>query len=377
MTKTIRLLALLLGAQLLLAAGLHFTGPDLAATANQTPILAFDRDLVDRVLIEGTDQTQTTLARREGTWSLPDLENFPADATRVAQLLARLAELQGGLPVATSAAAQPRFRVGDADFERRVTLFAGEEKLATLYLGSSPGMGQIHARADGSDRIAVVELAAFDIPVPADDWIDRMLVQIPSAEIQAIASGDLRLERIPAPEADAATDAAKATDQPPAPHWQATGLAAGEQLDQEAADALAAKFAELSIGAVLGSTLKPEFGLDAPALSIAVTRRDGDTRTLTIGKNSDGENYTLKASNRPEYFRLPSYTAEQLLQAAAREVLIGANGVGHTPAVVPEAVVPEAVAPEAVAPEAVAPDASTSEAGTPEPEAEEAGTPAP
>lgn len=367
MTKTIRLLALLLGAQLLLAAGLHFTGPDLAATAAQTPILAFDRDRVDRVSIEGADKTQVTLAKREGTWSLPELENFPADATRVAQLLARLAELQGGLPVATSAAAQPRFRVGADDFERRVTLFAGEEKLATLYLGSSPGMGQIHARADGSDRIQVVELAAFDIPLPADDWIDRMLVQIPSAEIQAMAIGDLRLERLPAPEAedkeeaDAATDAAKA-DQPPAPHWQATGLKAGEQLDQEATDALAARFAELSIGAVLGSTAKPEFGLEQPALSIAVTRRGGDTLNFTIGKNRDGENYTLKASQRAEYFRLPSYTAEKLLQAAAREVLIGANGVGNAPA----------IAPDAAAPHAVAPDAST-----PQPGAVETGTAAP
>lgn len=352
MTRTIRLLALLLGAQLLLAAGLHFTGADLAATATQTPILAFDRERVDRVLIEGTDKTQATLARHDGTWGLPDLENFPADATRVAQLLARLAELQGGLPVATSAAAQPRFRVGDADFERRVTLFAGEEKLATLYLGSSPGMGQIHARADGSDRIAVVELAAFDIPMQADDWIDRMLVQIPADEIQAIAIGELRLERIPASDTDAATDAAKATDQPPAPHWQATGIVAGERLDQEAADALAAKFGEMSIGAVLGSTAKPEFGLDPPALSIAVTRRGGDTLSFTIGKNRDGENYTLKASQRPEYFRLPSYTAEKLLQAAAREVLIGVNGVGNMPAVAPAA---EAGGAEAGGAEARAP----------------------
>lgn len=179
MNRTIRLLALLLGVQLLLALGLHFTGPDLAAGAAQTPLLSFDRERVDRAA-EGTDQTRVTLAKRDGAWTLPELDGFPADATRVAQLLARLAELQGGLPVATSAAAQPRFRVGADDFERRVTLFAGDDKLAALYLGSSPGMGQIHARADGSDRIQVVELAAFDIPVQTDDWIDRMLVQIPA-----------------------------------------------------------------------------------------------------------------------------------------------------------------------------------------------------
>lgn len=321
MNGTIRLLALLLGAQLLLALGLHFTGPDLAATATQTAVLEFDRERVDQVLIEAADKTQVTLARGDDTWTLPELDGFPADATRVAQLLARLAELQGGLPVATSATAQPRFRVSDADFERRVTLFAGADKLATLYLGSSPGMGQIHARADGSDRIQVVELAAFDIPVQTDDWIDRMLVQIPREEIAAIAIGDLRLERAPAAEAPGeGTDAA---GEQPGPRWQATGLAADEQLDQAAADALAGKFAELSIGAVLGSAAKPEYGLAKPALTVAVTRSGGDTETFAIGKSADGRNYTMKASSRPEYFRLPSYTAEQLLKAAARDALTG------------------------------------------------------
>lgn len=344
MTRTIRLLALLLGAQLLLALGLHFTGPDLAAGA-QTPLLSFDRERVDRVLVEGTGQTQVTLAKRDGAWTLPELDGFPADATRVAQLLARLAELQGDLPVATSAAAQPRFRVGDADFERRVTLFAGDDKLATLYLGSSPGMGQIHARADGSDRILVVDLSAFDIPVQTDDWIDRMLVQIPREEIAAIAVDDLLIERAPQAAADT-TDAAPAEPQPEAPRWQATGLKTEERLNLAAADTLAAKFAELSIGAVLGREEKPEYGLAKPVLTLAVTRRGGDSLTYTIGKAADGQNYTLKVSNRAEYFRLPSYTAEQLLKAAARDALIdqGADAAAQ-PAADPATNAPEAPAP--------------------------------
>jgi len=344
-TRTIRLLALLLGAQLLLAVGLHFTGPDLAAGAAQTPLLAFDRERVDRVLVEGTDQSRVTLAKRDGAWTLPELGGFPADATRVAQLLAQLAELRGGLPVATSAAAQPRFRVGADDFERRVTLFAGEEQLATLYLGSSPGMGQIHARADGSDRIQVVELAAFDIPVQNDDWIDRMLVRIPGEEIAAIAIGELRIERAPPAEQSAAA-AATAEPESAAPRWHATGLKADEQLDPAAADALADRFAELSIGAVLGSDAKPEYGLAKPALTLAVTRRGGDPITYAIGKAADGQNYTLKVSNRAEYFRLPSYTAEQLLKAAARDTLTGKGAdAAAQPAAEPAAATPEAPAP--------------------------------
>src|SRR5690606_23060981 len=221
-------------------------------------------------------------------------------ATRAAQLLARLAELQAGPPVATSAAAQPRFRVDDTDFERRVTLFAGDHRVAALYLGSSPGMGQIHVRADGSDAIHVVELAAFDIPVQTDEWIDRLLVRVPRQDIAAIAIDDLRLERSTAAPEPSETEAT--TPQPePRQSWRTSGLSTGEQLDQQAADTLADLLAELSISAVLGDTEKPEYGLESPAITLAVTRSDGDTQTFAIGKSADGQQYTLKVSHRPEY----------------------------------------------------------------------------
>lgn len=324
MNRTIRLLALLLGAQLLLALGLHFTGPDLATPAPQTPVLSFDRESIDQLRVEGPDDARVTLARRDGSWTLPELGDFPADATRAAQLLARLAELQAGPPVATSTAAQPRFRVDDTDFERRVTLFAGDRRVAALYLGSSPGMGQIHVRADGSDATHVVELAAFDIPVQTDEWIDRLLVRVPRQDIAAIAIDDLRLERPTAAPEPSETEATTRQPEPRQP-WQASGLRADEQLDQQAADTLAGQLAELSISAVLGDTEKPEYGLESPALTLEVARSDGDTQTFSLGKSADGQQYTLKVSHRPEYLRLPSYTAEQLLAAAARDALVSAE----------------------------------------------------
>lgn len=321
MNRTIRLLAMVLGIQLLLALGLHFTGPDLATPTLQTPVLSFDRERVDQLLVEGPNDAQVRLTRRDGSWTLPELGDFPADATRVAQLVARLAELQAGPPVATSAAAQPRFRVDDTDFERRVTLFSGDDRLTAIYLGSSPGMGQIHVRADGSDAIHVVELAAFDIPVQTDEWIDRLLVRVPLQDIAAIAIDDLRLERSQAAPEPSEIEAATLEPKPRQP-WNASGLRAGEQLDQQAADALASQLAELSISAVLGDAVKPEYGLESPALTLAVTRTSGEIQTFALGKSADGQQYTLKVSHRPEYLRLPSYTAEQLLAAAARDALV-------------------------------------------------------
>ncbi|MFZ5652837.1 MAG: DUF4340 domain-containing protein [Pseudomonadota bacterium] len=319
MNRTIQWLALLLGIQLLVALGLHFTGPDLAPGAARVPLLAFDRERVDRLRLEGPEQAVVTLEKGDAGWTLKELEGFPADTTKVDQLLARLAELQGGIPAATSAAAQPRFRVSDQDFERRIGLFAGDQALGTLYLGSSPGMGQIHARAGDSERIEVVELAAFDIPVKADDWIDRLLVRVPREQITAIEIAGLRIERVAATEGDE-----------PRPRWQATGLAEGEQLNQQAADTLADRLAELSIGAVLGRDAKAEYGLDQPALTLTVVRTGGESFTYRIGKSAGNPLYTLQASSRPEYFRIPSYTAEQLLEAATRGALLAPEKAGET-----------------------------------------------
>lgn len=339
--RTIQWLALLLGIQLLVALGLHFTGPDLAPGAARTPLLAFDRERVDRLRLEGPEEAVVTLEKGAEGWTVQELEGFPADATRVDQLLARLAELQGGIPAATSAAAQPRFRVSDQDFERRVGLFAGEQALGTLYLGSSPGMGQIHARAGDSEQIEVVELAAFDLPVQADDWIDRLLVRVPREQLAAIETDGLRIERVPE------TQGSDGGGGQPAPHWQATGLSDGEQLNQRAADTLADHFAELSIGSVLGREAKPEYGLAQPALTLDVVRTSGESLHYRIGKSAESQLYTLQVSSRPEYFRIPSYTAEQLLEAATRSALLAPEPAGDAPPDAEAEITPEAADPPA------------------------------
>ncbi len=40
-----------------------------------------------------------------------------------------------------------------------------------------------------------------------------------------------------------------------------------------------------------------------------------------IGKAADKEEYTLKSSQRPEYFRLPAYATKPLIAAAQRDTL--------------------------------------------------------
>ncbi len=216
--------------------------------------------------------------------------------------------------------------MADATFERRITLAAGDRSLATLYLGTSPGMRQVHARAADQDAIYSVDLATYEVPVKAEEWIDNTVLEIPAGDIHAIDVAGLRLQRVtePASETKDSASAAKGTATAAKSTWQVTGAAAGETLHAEAADNLAGLLANLQIGAVLGKDDKPEYGLDKPLLKVSLTAKEGKEIDYRIGKMKDGNAYALKVSTRPEYFRLPDYTAKPLLDAAEHRTLLAA-----------------------------------------------------
>jgi hypothetical protein len=338
MKKTILVLAGLLVAQALAAMGLNETGPDLSARTSTTPLLAVDRSKIDHITIEGPDQGKVEIAKVDGSWKLPQENDFPADGQRVTQMLDRMEKLKLGLPVATSSDAEDRFKVSDKTFERRIA-FAGDNKnLATIYLGSSPSMREVNARRAGTKGIYAVNLATYDVPVKAESWEDTSLLEFPEKDIQSIAVDNLTLTReaSPAPAAKGAgTGAAPAAAGAGAgagaatggtaksqPAWQASALGAGESLDSDAADRLATQVANLHFGSVLGKQDEPDYGLAQPALQLTVTRKDGKTVDYTLGKMADGKAYALKVSTQDEYFRVPTYSAQNLLNAAKRDALV-------------------------------------------------------
>lgn len=328
MEKRIKLLAGLLGAQLLLALGLGLSGPELSARSEGAALIEVAMEEIDRITLEAPDQAKVVLAKKDGTWRLPDAGDFPADVSRVEQLLNKLIGLKTGAPVATTAGARERFRVRGDDFERRITLAHGDDTLATLYLGTSPGRGRIHARADGDDAIHAVTFAAYDAAVKTAEWEDKAVLQTPKAEIQAIKVAGLRLERS-GQTANTGPDS-KAGDKTRAsgsPAWVAEALEEGKVLKPEAADKLAGLLANLRIGEVLGREAKPAYGLDKPLLEVTLARKDSSTVVYRLGKEAEKDDYILKASTRPEYFRVPAYTANPLIEAGKQEVLLGLAAV--------------------------------------------------
>lgn len=321
MQKTIGMLAILLTAQLVLAVGMSYTGPNLALHRPDTPLLDLGDRSVDRITIAAPDDRQIVLVRQGDGWVLPGTGDFPADKARVDRLLEELKGLKRGLAVATTKGALQRFKVSDDAFERRVVLASGDETLGTLYFGTSPGMHRVNARASGDDAVYTTEFGVYDAPVKPEDWEDKTVLEIPTGEIETIGLADLTLDRLPAGPA-AAPAGNKAAQQPATKTWTSAGLADDEAVNQANADALAQKLAGLTVGSVLGTGASPGYGLDKPALTIRVQRKGGQPIEYRIGKRDKANDYVLKASSRPEYFRLPAYTVDALVKASTRDQLL-------------------------------------------------------
>lgn len=317
MNKTIKILAVLLAAQLLLAVGVGLSDRGVTATNEPVALVSFDTEKIDRISLDGPENAKVTLSKNDGDWVLPDLGEFPANNNKVKQLFERLEALRSNTPIATSAGAQERFKVSDEQFERRITLSEGDDAVARLYLGSSPGIRLIHARNEASDAIHAVKMAAYDVPVITSDWEDKSVLTLPKTRITAIKVNGLHLQH-----SSQVADSDKANeDSSQSPTWQAYGLAEGKQLKTSAVDKLVGLLADLRFEKVMGHEIKDEYGLEEPVLELSLTPDGGERMTYRVGKAKDKEEYTLKLSTRPEYFRLASYKTKPLIEAASLEEL--------------------------------------------------------
>lgn len=294
MYRTIKIAAALLLIQLGLVAALQFgrTGDD-QPTAN-TPLLGFSPEAVTSLIISGPDNDRVVLHKSGNSWVLPEYFNAPASADQVSAVLARLVGLKQGVAVATTAGAGKRFKVADDLFQRHVVIKAGEGVVGDLYVGTSPGFRQIHARRAGSENVVAVELSTFELETKALQWLDKNMFTVKEEDIEAIALADILLEK-------------KGTV------WQLADLPEGQAIDDNAAADLLAKASGLTVQEVVDpQEAKALFG-GPPALQFTITRKGGGKAEYRLVK-AEGDYYVLKHSERDLYCKVHSLPVENLLK---------------------------------------------------------------
>jgi hypothetical protein len=376
MQRWINILAVFLGLQVLLAAGLMLRGDRLTPAKSDTPLIAVDLKSVDRLAIDGpvspqtdagkaTEATRVELAKRDGRWVMPANFDAPADTKKVEAVLKQLTDAKRGMPIATSAQALDRFKVGERDYERRVLLRQGDKALATVYLGAAPGGRKANARESHDLAVYSVDVATFDLPTRSSDWFDHALLHRDPATLtrieiaqagkpaialrraapaapgkEAQASDDGAAEKQGANEADAKRDDAKkdaakkddAASKPAAPAWSAEGLGTNERIDPAKVDELVQSIANLRVDGVLGTQPQPEWQKETPALRVTLAGAQDKTVTWTLTRIKPDGTHVLKTSDQPWYFELKSWDASPLLDAAAKEKLVAGSSAATPPA---------------------------------------------
>lgn len=194
MSKLNKLLIALFALQLLLTAGIYFGEHSSTAAPSQMALLSTDQGQIDSITIDDGHGKQAQLTKVNGLWQLPDYHQLPADQATVEKALKALADTRPGWPVATTAGSRERFKVNDDDYQIRITLAKGDEKLEPIYLGTSPGFRQIHVRKDGQDAVYNVKLNSYDYSTSNKYWLDHGLLR-PAGKVASVQGPDYSLSK--------------------------------------------------------------------------------------------------------------------------------------------------------------------------------------
>ena len=143
------------------------------------PLLSFDRDKLDKIVITGAEQTESAvLTKDKGAWFLTNLNQLPVSQNQLDTALDKLSALTTSWPIATTKTSHQRFELQEDNFQRRIQLFQGGNKIADLLLGSSPGFRKVHLRMLDNDNVYALPLNTFDFPVKDQQWLDKSLLAI-------------------------------------------------------------------------------------------------------------------------------------------------------------------------------------------------------
>ena len=306
MMKRNLILTILLLVQVALIAGLYLSKKEYGAFSPEEKLLSFNPVDIDTISLAAEGEEPLTLKKGDKGWFIPSYFNFPCNQANIDDLFKKLGELKKGWPVAVSSDSAERFRVGEDNFVRHITLKNGGEVETELFLGSAPSFRKSHARAAGSDDIVVVEFSDFDAEARPDDWFDRDVLKLKPEEISALTMPDFSLHK----DGD---------------DWIVSNLAEGESSVKEETKKLLEKLSGLTMESVLGPENKPEYHQDMPELVLSLQTASGEQVTYTISKPENDEHYVLKSSGNDNYFKVILWMVDSIKEFTRDKVVLNPN----------------------------------------------------
>ena len=293
MSRTVQVLAILLLVQIVIAIGLFSRGDDKGAFIGGEKLLGLDLSRVDEITLSEKEEESVVLNKQRENWVLSSFHDFPVSQDKLNEITDSLFTVTKGWPVATTKTAMKRFRVLEQDFERKLLFSKGGQLVKTLYLGSSPGFKQVHARVEGDNNTYLIDFSLFQASMKSADWQDKEVLKHNKDEFVKLTTAEFTLER--------QTDS-----------WIVSGLQSNEETSQKDVEEYVSRIANLTFVNVLGKEDKPEYKQDNPEFSITAVLKSGKTLDYRFSAMGEGEDYALKLSGLDYYFKLSKHSIDDL-----------------------------------------------------------------
>ena len=302
MKKLTLILSSILAVQILLAIILLTHKSDSGAFQSDKLLLDLKQDAFDTINIEQKDKSALTLKKDKERWLLPGYFNVPVDTGKFDDFIKKLLALKTGWPVAKTEEATERFQVSKDKFERKIVFQKDGKPLKSLYLGTSPGFKKIYARVDGENAIQVIEFGTFEASAAPEDWMVQDLAKIDLSQLSQIKSKDFTLLK-------AGKD------------WAVESLQANQTNNAAEIKAFVDKLAMLSYTGIFGLEDKPEYRLKEPALTFAFKTQANEV-LFQFGKQERQDDYVLKTSTQPFYFKVAKGLVDALLEINREKLIV-------------------------------------------------------
>ena len=288
----------------------RFAGEPLA------PGLADRLNAVQRIVVEHGGK-RLEIVRGDSGWTLPAAHGYAADLGKVRALLLGLADLRLLEPKTARPENYAKLDVDDPGEGRRakgVTLEDGEGKpLLALVVGrAKPGAGALFVRRRGEAQAYLVE-GRLDLPVEAEGWWERRVLDIPRERIRAVTirqpdGARLHIHREKAEDKDFAVDgipAGRELRYPGVANGIATGLVRLDMDDVTPAEGFAWDEAK-AVEAVYET-------FDGLKVHVAVLEKDGRHYARFRAEGTD-EAQELNRRLEPWVYAVPPYKADKFTQ---------------------------------------------------------------
>lgn len=243
-----------------------------------TRLVPFDTNAVTAIEItspppeDGGAPSELRLERADGHWGIASADGFPADDSKVEDLLEKLTKLEVRSPIATQAASFNALDVGDREYGAKVKVEAGSSS-AELYLGTASS-GAANVRVVGKDAAYVARgITVFDASDKVSRWVNTEYVKVDPDTVSSLTvtneHGTIELVKD-----ESGT-------------WTTPGLPPERMVDATAVSTLLKRAGTVRMTEPAGK-LAPTMGISPTGLGLDWTATTGDT-TETGGYRVGGE----------------------------------------------------------------------------------------